>query len=96
METESKLPLGICKQAVMKLESAMADINEIAEDEDITQEQKDMFSALAESTGSMIACIVNEVSAEMGEEEFVNETIDMDAIQPWPENTSDNVLDEEI
>jgi hypothetical protein len=96
METENKLPVGICKQAVMKLESAMADINEIAEDEDIDENQKQLFSSLAESTGTMIACIVNEVSAEMGEEEFVNEQIDMDEIQPWPENDTGDILEEEL
>jgi hypothetical protein len=44
----------------------------------------------------MIACIVNEVSAEMGEEEFVNEQIDMDEIQPWPENDTGDILEEEL
>ena len=32
-EIEYKLPLGLCKQAVMKLDSFMTDINEIKEDE---------------------------------------------------------------
>lgn len=92
---ESKLPLGTCKQAIMKLESALADINEIMTDEDITEEQKNLFGILSEYTGNIIASIYNEVQKEMGEEEFISETIEMDAIDAWP-GESTNIMDDTI
>ena len=39
-DTNYKIPLGLCKQAVMKLDSFINDINEIREDADIDPEDK--------------------------------------------------------
>ena len=61
---ENKLPLGICKQAVLKYESALNDINEILEDIN-DSEQKEVFGVIAELTGNIISHIYNQVSAEM-------------------------------
>ena len=90
---ENNLPLGICKQAIMKYESALADVREIIEDENIQDSDKDDFVYIAEYTGSIIANMYNKVMQEMGEEEFINESVNMDEIDKWP-GDCDNVLDE--
>lgn len=89
---ENKLPLGICKQAVLKYESALNDINEILEDIN-DSEQKEVFGVIAELTGNIISHIYNQVSAEMDEEEFIAEQIEMDEIGNWP-GEKDNIMDE--
>lgn len=94
METNT-LPLGLCKQAVMKLDSFSADIREIIEDENLSPEHKLMFTQMVEMSGTMMAGILNIVSNEMDEESFVAETIDMDTIPEFPEDMSD-LLDKEI
>lgn len=85
---ENKLPLGICKQAILKYEAALADIHEIIEDE-ISDEQKETFQTIAEYTGNIIAHIFNEINQEMDENEFIAEQIEMDEIGEWPEENND-------
>lgn len=89
METEHKLPLGLCKQAVLKLESALSDIHEIILDEDISAEQKEWFEVAAEYLGNITAVIYNQVEAEMGEDEFIAEIVEMDQLESWPGETDD-------
>lgn len=84
-DNEYKIPLGLCKQAVMKLDSFMTDINEIREEEGLTAEDKQTFEQIAEITGTILAVIVNMVTREMGEEEFLSEDIAMDEIDQYPE-----------
>lgn len=84
MENESKLPLGICKQAIMKLDSFMTDVNEIAEDEEISQEYKEKFLQMSEIAGNMLATIENMVNQEIDEEAFIKEEIGMDEIDEYP------------
>ncbi len=86
---EYKLPLGVCKQAILKYESALNDINEILSDEDIDDEQRETFSTIAEYTGNIIAHIYTEVSSAIGEEEFLAEQIEMDKIDNWPGENDD-------
>lgn len=81
---ESRLPLGLCRQAVMKLDSFIGDIHEILEEEDLMDHEIENFKKMAEIAGIMMANIVNTVSGEIGEEEFLAETPDMDPIDPWP------------
>lgn len=88
-EKDGKLPLGILRQAVMKLESFAGDIREAAEDEDIEPTDKENFEKMAEMAGIMMANIVNTVSRELGEEEFLQEEFDMDAIDEYPGFTTD-------
>ncbi len=85
---ENKLPLGLCKQAILKFESALSDVHEIMED-DIGPEQKEVFETIAEYTGNIIALIYNKVGEEMDEEEFISEQIEMDQIENWPGETDD-------
>lgn len=85
METnEQKLPLGILRQAVMKIESFAIDMREAAEDPDIDPEDKAEFEKQAEVAGTMMARIVNMVSKELGEEEFLSEEFNMDEIDAFP------------
>lgn len=91
------LPLGICKQALMKLESVMQDFNEIAEDEVLNDEQRLMFETLSEITGQMMASIVNFVQEEISEEDFLNEHIDMDIFkEEYPSDMDEDILNQDI
>lgn len=81
---EGKFPLGLCRQAVMKLDSFAGDIREIMEDPDIDNVDKENLSKMAEMAGMMMANIVNMVSREIGEEEFLSEDFEMDNIDEYP------------
>lgn len=87
------IPVGLCKQAHMKLESALVDIMEIKEDDDLCEEDKETFDKIAETLGLMMAHIVNIVSKEMGEEEFLNENVPIDGFDEYPDK---DVMDMEI
>ncbi len=89
MDENSTLPFGLCKQAVMKLDSFMKDVNEISEDEDLSPENKLMFKQIKEMAGNMLAAICNVISKEMDEEEFLAEIIDMDEIEVYPSTDID-------
>lgn len=88
------IPIGLCKQAHMKLESALVDIMEIKEDDDLSEEDKETFSTMAETLGLMMAHIVNIVTKEIGEDDFLNEDVGMDELDPYPETP--NIMDMEI
>lgn len=91
---EIGLPLGILRQAIMKMESAMTDLNEAKEEVDDSN-GKELLNQVTETLGNMTACIVNLVSQEIDEESFLSETIEMDAIDPYPTNeeSSGDLLD---
>ena len=92
---DGKLPLGICKQSVMKLDSFITDMHEAKEDPDINDEQRELFTNLANMAATMQAYIVNLVSSEIGEEEFLNEDFAMDDIEEYPDFTGD-IMDQSI
>lgn len=83
-ESKGRLPLGLCRQAVMKLEAFAIDIHEILEDPDLNEDERQTFTTIAEITATMGATIVNTVTAEIGEEEFLAEMPEMDQIDQWP------------
>ena len=93
--TDGKLPLGIMRQAVMKMDSFISDIYECMEDDDLTNEQRATFGQIAEMAGSMQAAIVNMSNSEIEESEFINEQIPMDEIEQYP-GSNDDLLDEPI
>lgn len=97
-EIQHKIPLGLCKQAVMKMDSAMTDILEIKQDDDLSEEHKYAMEGLAEILGQCIAVVVNMVNEEMEEDEFLREVINMDEIESYPgeETQKENIMDEEI
>lgn len=99
-ENQYRLPLGLCKQAFMKIESFVADIHEILEDDDLTPEEKYEFIQMAEVGGLLGVRLLNIVKKECGEEEFLSEDVTMDDIGLFPESevfdpdVLDNTIDE--
>lgn len=92
---DGKIPLGLCKQAALKLDSFMGDCHEIIQDPDLEEEDKQLFETMIETASVMAAHIVNIVSKEMGEEEFLNENIPMDDIGSYPGDDID-IMDEDV
>lgn len=94
---DSKLPLGICKQCLMKLDSALEDINEVREDDEVSNEDKEDFQEMAAYIGQIMALITNKVSKEMDENDFMNETLEMDPLtEDTDEDDINNLLNTEI
>ena len=89
---EKKLPLGLIKQAILKMESALTDLREIIEDEDIADDDKDDFVELAEYSSNIIAVLYNKVNDD---EDFINENVRMDEIGTWPGELND-IMENEI
>lgn len=84
-DIQCKIPLGLCKQAVMKLDSFITDVHEIKEDADLDPEDKQIFEQIAEISGSIMAAIVHMVSKELGEEQFLSEDFIMDDMDKYSE-----------
>lgn len=82
--SDGKIPLGLCKQAALKLESFITDICEIKEDPDIDPLDKEDFEKMVEIAGVMEATIVNIVSKECSEEDFIGTEVAMDEIGSYP------------
>lgn len=90
---DGRIPLGLCKQAVMKLDSFMSDINEIKDDPDLEDDDRDICLTILETSQVMMAHIINIVSKEMEEEEFLKEDIPMDHIEEYPHCTLEELED---
>lgn len=95
-ENQHRLPLGLCKQAFMKLDSFMGDIYEIKEDEDLTEDEKYEFTQMAEIAGMLATRILNIIKKECEEEDFLNEDVTIDEVDNYPEKTEIDLLDEDI
>ena len=89
-EKDYKLPLGLCKQAAMKLEAFISDVMEIKEDPDLEPEDKEDFETMAEIGCTMLATLINIVNKECDEHEFLGEKIPMDEIDPYPDQLDDS------
>lgn len=94
MNENGRIPLGICKQAIMKLDSFLTDINSIKEDESLTDEEYEKFNLISENACAMMALITCMVIDEVSEEEFENMAVPMDPIDPYPEQ-KDMPLDDD-
>ena len=98
---EHRLPLGLCKQAFMKFQSAIQDLEEILGDEDLNDDERYEFYQMIE-VGTMISLrLMNIVKKEMNEDDFVNEDIEMDSLEePTYEDCGEpvelDILSEEI
>ena len=86
-EQDGKIPLGLCKQAAMKLDAFISDVREISEDPDLESEDKEDFETMAEMAGTMLATIINIVNKECEEHVFLGEKIPMDGIDAYPDDT---------
>ena len=91
--TDGKLPLGILKQAVMKLDSANTDIKDAMADEDLTPDDVEALSQVSEILQNTEAFLYSMVSEEMDEDEFANEEVEMDEISEFPES---DILDTNV
>ena len=93
---DTKLPLGIIKQGCLKLESFIVDMQEVLEDEDFKDpNDRETITRITEMANTMEAALVNLVTQEIGEEEFISEKIQMDELGDFPEIERD-ILDEII
>lgn len=92
---DGKIPLGLCKQAALKLESFISDACEIKEDPDLDPIDKENFEKMIEIAGVMEATIVSMVSKECEEEEFMSVDVPMDEMGPYPgdEDLMDQPID---
>ncbi|MCM1230770.1 MAG: hypothetical protein NC489_11605 [Ruminococcus flavefaciens] len=88
-EKEYRLPLGLCKQAALKIEAFNADIHEILEEEGLSDEEREIFKQMAEYSSVFLAHIVNIVHEECGEEDFISETFPMDELGQYPGDEED-------
>ena len=91
--TDGKLPLGILKQAVMKLDSANTDIKDAMADEDLTPDDVEALGQVSEILQNTEAYLYSMVSQEMDEDEFANEEVEMDEISEFPES---DILDTNV
>ena len=79
-ENTAEVPLGLLKQASMKLAAAMSDINEIKEDDWTPPAVKEQMDAASEAVGNIIAFLTNTAMQGVDEETFLREEIAMDEI----------------
>ena len=79
-----RLPMGILKQAFMKIQSFVDDIDEASEDNDLTEDEKYEFKQMVEVGTLMAMRILTIVEQEMPEDEFLNIDIPMDEIEEYP------------
>ena len=93
---EHTINLGICRQAIMKLDSVNVDIHEMLEDDDIKPETRDTLEKMADIVCVLEATLTNMASEEIGEDEFLSEEMQMDEIDPYPVAEMDDILNEEI
>lgn len=95
---DGKIPLGLCKQAAMKLESFMGDVMEIREDPDLDPQDRQDFETMSEMAGNMLAALINIVNKECEEHEFLGEKIPMDIINEYPELSIDDsdIMDDPV
>lgn len=93
--SDGKIPLGLCKQAALKLESFITDICEIREDPDVDESDKEDLGKMVEIAGIMEATIINMVSKECGEEEFLSVDVPMDEVGQYPGDDID-IMDEPV
>lgn len=96
---DGKIPLGLCKQVCMKLESVLVDLHEILEDPDVEGDDRDTFEQMTEMCAMIMAATTNIVMKEMEEEEFISISIPIDDIDDYPGDeidTDTDILDQEI
>ena len=101
MDEQHRLPLGLCKQLFLKVESSIHDLEDIISDEDLTDDEKYEFQQMMEVQIMIGMRVLNSVKKEIDETDFVNEDIGMDSMESETyEDAGDPVtfdlLDEEI
>lgn len=82
---DGKLPLGVLRQATLKLDSFISDMYEVIEDDDVSDEKKKQCEIMADIAYTMMANISYLVSNEIDSDEFFDIQMDMDSIEYMPE-----------
>lgn len=75
------IPLGTCKQATMKMDSAISDLCELKEEACFNDDQKQMIQECVDILSLTEAKICNLVTECGHGDEFISEDIDMDTIE---------------
>lgn len=86
MIMNERLPLGILKQAFMKMQSFIEDIHEAADDPSLTEDERYEFQQMGEVSSIIAMRILNIVQKEMAEDDFLHMDIPMDEIEKYPYN----------
>ncbi len=92
---EPTINLGLCKQVALKIASAISDLHEIREDEELSPENLIMFERMTEILNTVEAALLNTIRSECDEDVFLNEDVPMDEIEEWVDTELD-FLDQEI
>ena len=79
-----RLPLGVLKQAFMKIQSFIEDIHEAADDPSLTEDELYEFQQMGEVSSIMALRILDIVQKEMPEDDFLHMDIPMDEIEEYP------------
>ena len=98
---QHRLPLGLCKQIFLKVESTIHDLEEIASDDDLTTDERYEFRQMLEVQTMIGMRVLNMIKKEMNEDDFINEDIVMDSFEDEPyedagEPVEFDILDEGI
>lgn len=94
--TMATLPITIVKHAIMKLDSVQTDMQEIREEESVSDKDRETVVQIAEMASVMEATLLNMIRSELDdEEEFLNEQVLLNDLDEYPENTND-ILDTEL
>jgi len=88
------LPLGLYKQACMKLDAFTSDLFLIQEDASCTDDDKVELSCACNLCGDIGARLLNIIKRECNEDEFLSEDLPMDDIDDWPEPEDEDVGEE--
>ena len=92
---DMNFPLGLCRQAIMKIDSANTDVHEMIEDTDIPQDKKEILYNISEYLCLIEASLTNLATDSDDETEFLSEELQMDIIEPFPAYEPD-ILDTEV
>nr|DAR75758.1 MAG TPA: hypothetical protein [Caudoviricetes sp.] len=84
MIMNERLPLGVLKQAFMKIQSFMEDIHEAADDSNLTEDEQYEFHQMGEVSSIIAIRILNIVQKDISEDDFLNMDIPMDEIEEYP------------
>ena len=95
MDDKYRLPLGLIKQASLKLEAFAGDVHEILMDEDLNDYERGIFTQMTELSATMMAHLLNIIREECGEEEFLAEQVPMEEIGEYPGDSGD-IMDEPV
>lgn len=92
---EQRLPLGILRHCLKALDVAMCDLREASVDDDLDEATSARLESYSEIIGNTCAGIINLVSDEMEEDDFIREEIPtIEELEDEPENIMDMQLDD--